>query len=138
MLSLLDDKWCRLLARLHAAHGAQPPSRSPGSCTTAHVARTSTTTRTNGSSARSPAKHPYKDTIIELDDIVGRLVAELEATGQLDDTLIFISSDNGPEMETWPDAAYSPFRSREGLDVGRRPAGAGHHHVAGDDRRPIG
>jgi arylsulfatase len=62
----------------------------------------------------SPAKHPYKDTIVELDDIVGRLVAELETTGQLDDTLIFISSDNGPEMETWPDAAYSPFRSAKG------------------------
>ena len=62
----------------------------------------------------SPAKHPYKDTIIELDDIVGRLVAELEATGQLEDTLIFLSSDNGPEMETWPDAAYSPFRSAKG------------------------
>jgi arylsulfatase len=62
----------------------------------------------------SPAKHPYKDTIIELDDIVGRLVAELEATGQMEDTLIFVSSDNGPEMETWPDAAYSPFRSAKG------------------------
>ena len=62
----------------------------------------------------SPAKHPYKDTIIELDDIVGRLVGELEATGQMDDTLVFISSDNGPEMETWPDAAYSPFRSAKG------------------------
>ncbi len=63
---------------------------------------------------KSPAKHPYKDTILELDDIVGRLVAELEATGQLDDTLIFLSSDNGPEMETWPDAAYSPFRCAKG------------------------
>ena len=45
---------------------------------------------------------------------MGRLVAGLEATGQIDDTLIFISSDNGPEMETWPDAAYSPFRSAKG------------------------
>ncbi len=45
---------------------------------------------------------------------MGRLVAELEATGQMDDTLIMISSDNGPEMETWPDAAYSPFRSAKG------------------------
>ena len=62
----------------------------------------------------SPAKHPYKDTIIELDDIVGRLVDELEATGQLEDTLVFISSDNGPEMETWPDAAYTPFRCAKG------------------------
>ncbi len=62
----------------------------------------------------SPAKHPYKDTIIELDDIVGRLVAALEATGQMEDTFVFLSSDNGPEMETWPDAAYSPFRSAKG------------------------
>jgi arylsulfatase A-like enzyme len=62
----------------------------------------------------SPAKHPYKDTIIELDDIVGRLVAALDETGQAEDTLVFISSDNGPEMETWPDAAYTPFRCAKG------------------------
>ena len=63
---------------------------------------------------KSPAKHPYKDSMIELDDIVGRLIATLEETGQLDDTLVFITSDNGPEMETWPDSAYSPFRSAKG------------------------
>lgn len=63
---------------------------------------------------RSPAKHPYKDTIIELDDIVGRLVAVLEETGQADDTIIVVTSDNGPEMETWPDAAYTPFRCAKG------------------------
>src|SRR5262249_52781915 len=63
---------------------------------------------------KSPGKHPYKDTIIELDDIVGRLVAALRETGQLEHTLIFVSSDNGPEMETWPDAAWSPFRSAKG------------------------
>lgn len=63
---------------------------------------------------KSPAKHPYKDTLIELDDIVGRLVAALRETGQLEHTLVFVSSDNGPEMETWPDAAYSPFRCAKG------------------------
>ena len=62
----------------------------------------------------SPAKHPYKDTLIELDDIVGRLVRRAARTGQLEDTLIFISSDNGPHMETWPDAAYTPFRCAKG------------------------
>ncbi len=62
----------------------------------------------------SPAKHPYKDTIVELDDIVGRLVATLEETGQLDDTMIFLSSDNGPEMSSWPDSAFTPFRSAKG------------------------
>jgi arylsulfatase len=62
----------------------------------------------------SPAKHPYKDTLIELDDIVGRLVAVLEETGQLEHTLIFLSSDNGPHMENWPDAAFTPFRCAKG------------------------
>ncbi len=62
----------------------------------------------------SPAKHPYKDTMIELDDIVGRLADTLRETGQLEDTLILVTSDNGPEMETWPDAAYTPFRCAKG------------------------
>jgi arylsulfatase len=62
----------------------------------------------------SPGKHPYKDTIVELDDIVGRLVATLEETGQLEDTLVIVTSDNGPEMETWPDAAFTPFRCAKG------------------------
>jgi arylsulfatase len=62
----------------------------------------------------SPAKHPYKDTIVELDDVVRRLVRALEETGQLENTLIFLSSDNGPHMENWPDAAYTPFRCAKG------------------------
>jgi len=111
VLSLLDDKWAEysldFIRRMapderpwflyHGTRGAHfdnyPHERFLGS---------------------SPAKHPYKDTIVELDDIVGRLVAALEATGQLDNTLIFLSSDNGPEMETWPDAAYTPFRCAKG------------------------
>ncbi len=45
---------------------------------------------------------------------MGRLVEALRESGQLEDTLIFISSDNGPHMETWPDAAYTPFRCAKG------------------------
>ena len=63
---------------------------------------------------RSPARHPYKDTMLELDEIVGRLVQSLEETGQLQNTLIFLSSDNGPHMETWPDSAHTPFRCAKG------------------------
>lgn len=62
----------------------------------------------------SPARHPYKDTMVELDDIVRRLVEALEETGQAEHTLIFVSSDNGPHMENWPDAAYTPFRCAKG------------------------
>ncbi len=115
VLSLLDDKWAdysmEFIRRM-----AEPAAdrRKPWflyHCTRGAHFDNYPHQRFLGS---SPAKHPYKDTIIELDDIVGRLVAELEATGQMDDTLVFISSDNGPEMETWPDAAYSPFRSAKG------------------------
>ncbi len=63
---------------------------------------------------KSPAKYPYKDCIVEMDDIVGRLVKTLDDTGQLENTLIFVLSDNGPMMEPWPDAGYTPFRGAIG------------------------
>lgn len=115
VLSLLDDRWAEYsLGFIRRMAEPSPADRKPWflyHCTRGAHFDNYPHQRFLGA---SPAKHPYKDTILELDDIVGRLVAELEATGQLDDTLIFISSDNGPEMETWPDAAYSPFRSAKG------------------------
>ncbi|MFZ4518189.1 MAG: arylsulfatase [Microthrixaceae bacterium] len=62
----------------------------------------------------SPARHPYKDTMVEIDDITGRLEATLRETGQWEDTLVFVTSDNGPHLENWPDAAWTPFRSAKG------------------------
>jgi arylsulfatase len=112
---LLDEKWAtysqEFIRRMSEPEAGQRPPWFLYHCTRGAHFDNYPHERFLGS---SPAKHPYKDTIIELDDIVGRLVAELEATGQMDDTLIFLSSDNGPEMETWPDAAYSPFRSAKG------------------------
>jgi arylsulfatase len=115
VLSLLDDKWAAYsLDFIRRMAEPDLADRKPWflyHCTRGAHFDNYPHERFLGS---SPAKHPYKDTIIELDDIVARLVAELEATGQMDDTVIFVSSDNGPEMETWPDAAYSPFRSAKG------------------------
>jgi arylsulfatase len=115
VLSLLDDRWCTYSLDFIRRMGEPAPSdRAPWflyHCTRGAHFDNYPHERYLGS---SPAKHPYKDTIVELDDIVGRLVGELERTGQLEDTLVFLSSDNGPEMETWPDAAYSPFRSAKG------------------------
>ena len=111
VLSLLDDKWCDysedFLKRMakedkpwllyHNTRGAHfdnyPHEKFLG---------------------KSPGKHPYKDTMLEMDDVVRRLVETLRETGQEEDTLVFISSDNGPHMENWPDAAYTPFRSAKG------------------------
>jgi arylsulfatase A-like enzyme len=113
VLSELDEKWCQYSEAVHPRHGRQ--CRSPGCSTTARAAPTSTTTPSEPFLGKSPAKHPYKDTLLELDEIMGRLVTEaLAQTGQLEDTLIFISSDNGPHMETWPDAAFTPFRCAKG------------------------
>jgi arylsulfatase len=63
---------------------------------------------------QSPAGYPVKDVMVQLDDIAGRLVRTLQETGQLEDTLVFVTSDNGPEMETWPDSAVTPFRGSKG------------------------
>jgi arylsulfatase A-like enzyme len=115
VLSLLDEKWATYsLEFIRRMGGRHEEERRPWflyHCTRGAHFDNYPHERFLGA---SPAKHPYKDTVIELDDIVGRLVAELDRTGQMEDTLIFLSSDNGPEMETWPDAAYSPFRSAKG------------------------
>lgn len=63
---------------------------------------------------KSRARYPFTDVLVELDDIFGRLFKALEETGQLDNTLIFLTSDNGPEMESWPDSSYTPFRGSKG------------------------
>ncbi|MGZ8752960.1 MAG: arylsulfatase [Acidimicrobiia bacterium] len=118
VLSLLDDKWAdysldfiRRMGGERAEQGADAAPWFLYHCTRGAHFDNYPHPRFLG---KAPAKHPYKDTILELDDIVGRLVAELEATGQADDTLIFVSSDNGPEMETWPDSAFTPFRCSKG------------------------
>jgi arylsulfatase len=59
---------------------------------------------------KSSARDPFKDTLLGLDEILARLVETLGETDQLKDTLIFVTSDNGPHMETWPDSAFTPFR----------------------------
>lgn len=63
---------------------------------------------------KSPARYPYKDVFCELDQHLGTLVKTLKETGQLENTIIIVTSDNGPEMETWWDSGYTPFRGAKG------------------------
>ncbi|GJD62141.1 sulfatase-like hydrolase/transferase [Methylobacterium frigidaeris] len=65
-------------------------------------------------SGRSPARYPYKDVIQEIDARVGQVVEALRRTGQLDNTLVVVTSDNGPMAETFPDTGHTPFRSAKG------------------------
>lgn len=59
---------------------------------------------------KSESKYQYKDAVVEVDAYIGEIVAALEEAGVLDDTFIFITSDNGPQRDSWPDAGYTPFR----------------------------
>lgn len=62
---------------------------------------------------KSPARTVFSDAMVEADDILARLVATLEETGQLENTLIIFTSDNGPEGEV-PPHGRSPFRGHKG------------------------
>ncbi|MFC2149245.1 sulfatase-like hydrolase/transferase [Candidatus Auribacterota bacterium] len=62
---------------------------------------------------KSPARTVYGDSMVEVDDILGKLVKALEDTGQLENTIIFFTSDNGPEGEI-PPHGRSPFRGHKG------------------------
>ena len=63
-----------------------------------------------GYAGKSPAAHPYKDAVVEVDDIVGRLMQSLKDTGQLENTFVFFTSDNGANEDVWPDAGFHPWR----------------------------
>lgn len=62
----------------------------------------------------SASKYPYKDNVVEVDALIGRIVNAVKKAGVLDNTFIFITSDNGPQRDAWPDAGYTPFRGAKG------------------------
>ncbi|WP_420411026.1 arylsulfatase [Roseibium sp.] len=51
----------------------------------------------------------YGDAMLEHDGHVGQLLDLLDELGITDNTIVHYSTDNGPHMNTWPDAASSPF-----------------------------
>ncbi|MEW5963887.1 MAG: arylsulfatase [Pseudomonadota bacterium] len=59
---------------------------------------------------KSGSKYPYKDAVVEVDAYVGEIVKALDDAGVLENTFIFFTSDNGPQMDSWPDSGFTPFR----------------------------
>jgi arylsulfatase A-like enzyme len=55
----------------------------------------------------------YHDTMIDHDNIVGELLNQLDQLGIAEDTIVMYSTDNGPHMNTWPDAGMTPFRNEK-------------------------
>ena len=55
----------------------------------------------------------YHDTMLDHDDIVGELLGTLDELGIADNTIVMYSTDNGPHMNSWPDAGMTPFRNEK-------------------------
>ena len=67
-----------------------------------------------GYRGKSPAATPYKDAVVEVDDITGRLMAVLDELNMTKNTFVFFTSDNGANEDVWPDSGHQPFRGGKG------------------------
>ena len=56
---------------------------------------------------------PYHDAMMDHDKNVGTVLKALDDLGIADNTFVMYSTDNGPHMNTWPDAGMTPFRSEK-------------------------
>ena len=62
---------------------------------------------------KSMSRTVFGDCMVEMDYILGKLVDKLQEVGELENTLIIFTSDNGPECEI-PPHGRTPFRGCKG------------------------
>lgn len=55
----------------------------------------------------------YADVMIDHDKNVGTVLDKIDDLGIGDNTFVMYSTDNGPHMNSWPDAAMTPFRNEK-------------------------
>jgi len=55
----------------------------------------------------------YSDRMVTHDEQIGQVLDKLEELGIAENTIVMYSTDNGPENDTWPDGANTPFRSQK-------------------------
>jgi arylsulfatase A-like enzyme len=55
----------------------------------------------------------YSDRMVTHDEQIGMMLDKLDELGITENTLVMYSTDNGPENDTWPDGANTPFRSQK-------------------------
>ena len=55
----------------------------------------------------------YADGIVEHDATVGELLKKLDDLGIANNTIVIYTTDNGPHLNAWPDAAMTPVPLRE-------------------------
>ena len=55
----------------------------------------------------------YSDRMVVHDEQIGEILAKVDQLGIADNTIVMYSTDNGPENDTWPDGANTPFRGQK-------------------------
>jgi arylsulfatase len=55
----------------------------------------------------------YADGMWEHDQDVGKLLKKVDELGIANNTIVLYTTDNGPNMFSWPDAAMTPFRNEK-------------------------
>ncbi len=60
-----------------------------------------------------PRVDEYSCGMLEHDKHIGLFLDKLDELGIADNTVVFYSTDNGPHMNTWPDAGMTPFRGEK-------------------------
>jgi len=73
--------------------------------------RTHIEDRIRGQSGRWQSE--YHDCMIEHDRHIGMMLDLLDELGVTDNTMVMYSTDNGPHMNSWPDAGMTPFRNEK-------------------------
>lgn len=60
-----------------------------------------------------PRADEYTCGMLEHDAHIGEFLALIDELNITDNTMVFYSTDNGPHMNTWPDAGMTPFRGEK-------------------------
>src|ERR1700733_4175559 len=55
----------------------------------------------------------YSDRMVTHDEQIGQMLDKLAELGIADTPIVMYSTDNGPENDTWPDGANTPFRGQK-------------------------
>ena len=110
METIDDDFAARSVEFLKKEHAAGKPVFLWVNFTHMHF-RTHVKPESLGQSGRFQS--PYHDAMIDHDKNVGTVLQAIDDLGIADDTLVMYSTDNGPHMNSWPDAAMTPFRSEK-------------------------